>query len=622
VLGVCRHLLSSDTDAEDAFQATFLAFVRGAKKVQKPQALASWLHGVAYRVSMKSRRTVARRLKREGIAALPEAANPVADATWFELQTAVHEEVYRLPETLRTPFVLCCLQGTPQQDAADQLGWKLGTLSGRLTKARQTLLDRLVRRGVPLTVAAGGAVLTEMTSVAVPLSLLKQTMSLSGSSAGVSSSIVNLAHGVTSMYLTRKKFALAAVVLGLLTTGIGSQFFSRAEAQQSGGSTAKTSSSLKSFWEYKLVPLDKTYTSKDFLTMLSEMEAKGSWEYCGTQPIADGDPKASVKTNMVFKRRISIVQNDAQQELYLRSIADAERAYAAAAALLNKKDAESARNAERDARLQAERALAASADLNAKLRDEAVAAEMRAKKEESLLRIKQVETELAVAQADMEQAVARCKIIGTRAKEAQATGDKSAKNLLNELLECEAQAKACQARVEATRRKLEELKQTLPTDTTPKTGGSSSSSGNSSGSGTTPKSGQNTGTSSSAGSMGPGSTSGTGTSGQYNRPSMGSGGSPSVPKSGMNPAMGSGNKAVPAEGSTDELQIIRLKYTSAPKLAAVLQNVAKEVKALKISVIADESTNSLIVNGSKDSLMMVFKLVEQLDIEAADARRP
>ncbi len=62
VWSVCHGLLG-EVDAEDAFQATFLALFRAT--VRDESALASWLHGAALRVSLGLRREAGRRRVRE-----------------------------------------------------------------------------------------------------------------------------------------------------------------------------------------------------------------------------------------------------------------------------------------------------------------------------------------------------------------------------------------------------------------------------------------------------------------------------------------------------------------------------------------------------------------------------
>jgi RNA polymerase sigma factor (sigma-70 family) len=155
---VCISALGQREDAEDVFQATFLVLARKAGSVRKPESLACWLHGVAWRLARKVRGRNLRRRTSAGAALDRVPARPMEDLTWRELRQVLHEELGRLPEKNRLPILLCHLEGRTQDEAARALGWSLGRLRGRLLRGRELLRGRLARRGlapsVPLLAAA------------------------------------------------------------------------------------------------------------------------------------------------------------------------------------------------------------------------------------------------------------------------------------------------------------------------------------------------------------------------------------------------------------------------------------------------------------------------------------
>ena len=55
VLRVCRNVLGDSTDAQDAFQATFLVLVRRFGSIRRLDSIGGWLYGVACRVAARAR---------------------------------------------------------------------------------------------------------------------------------------------------------------------------------------------------------------------------------------------------------------------------------------------------------------------------------------------------------------------------------------------------------------------------------------------------------------------------------------------------------------------------------------------------------------------------------------
>jgi len=165
VLGVCRQLLQDPNDVDDAFQATFLVLVRKAGTLRRSDLLGNWLYGVAYRVAARARTSSARRAAR--VAHDPRAVEALAcegDGPGSGMRQALewdpepwpglHQEISHLPEKYRVPIVLCYFEGLTHDEAASRLGWPLGSVKGRLARARDLLRRRLSRHGVTYSPAA------------------------------------------------------------------------------------------------------------------------------------------------------------------------------------------------------------------------------------------------------------------------------------------------------------------------------------------------------------------------------------------------------------------------------------------------------------------------------------
>jgi RNA polymerase sigma factor (sigma-70 family) len=223
VLGVCRRILVDAQDVDDAFQATFLVLIRKIGSLRVDDSLGRWLFSVATRVALRARDLARRRRTKErsGLGCIELAAQKPsrAAAELADLSLIIAEELGKLPAKFQAAVVICDLEGTSHEEAAQRLGWPVGTVKSRLFRARSRLRRRLTQRGLApadLSLAILSLKPTLPASLAeagVRLAARSVTGQLARSS-GALASVTSLSEGVLrAMFWSKLKLAAVGVLV-------------------------------------------------------------------------------------------------------------------------------------------------------------------------------------------------------------------------------------------------------------------------------------------------------------------------------------------------------------------------------------------------------------------------
>ncbi|QEH37601.1 ECF RNA polymerase sigma factor SigE [Aquisphaera giovannonii] len=229
VHSVCRALLRNGHDAEEAFQATFLVLATKAGSLRTPDLLGPWLHGVAHRTARRLREKDSRRRRHEAEASMSAIQEDRSDrpAMGRDEIEALHEELDRLPEPYRVALILCDLQGLTHEEAGRRLNRATGTISARVSRAREKLRGRLARRGLALSAGAIASATSMSNASAMPPALALSTIDLAmhvtcDLAAGtVSESVLALSREISRRMLMTKMTLASAAILALGASAAG-----------------------------------------------------------------------------------------------------------------------------------------------------------------------------------------------------------------------------------------------------------------------------------------------------------------------------------------------------------------------------------------------------------------
>jgi RNA polymerase sigma-70 factor, ECF subfamily len=149
-------ILRNEDDASEALQDAFLSAYRGLGNFKSESTFSTWLYRVATNASLMKYRK-----RREGHVSLEQSQSPnreseplqipdwtqqpMQDLLDSETRQVMEEGIARLPEELRTVFVLRDLEEKSNAEVAEILELTVAAVKSRLHRARIALRDRLSR---------------------------------------------------------------------------------------------------------------------------------------------------------------------------------------------------------------------------------------------------------------------------------------------------------------------------------------------------------------------------------------------------------------------------------------------------------------------------------------------
>src|SRR6185436_17756604 len=226
VLRACARVLRDEHGARDAAQAVFLVLARKGAALDLHRPLGPWLHHVAYGVAVSAlREREARRERERKVMNEPRDRSESDEA----LREMLDGELDGLPEKYRRPLILFHLEEKSLEETAAALGSPTGTVGAWLSRGRELLRRRLVRRGAgAVTGGLLAAFLAREASAHAAGWGFARAAARAAAGGAASPSVVTLTQGALNMMLFAKlKAAAVALIAAGAFLGANSALFTR-----------------------------------------------------------------------------------------------------------------------------------------------------------------------------------------------------------------------------------------------------------------------------------------------------------------------------------------------------------------------------------------------------------
>lgn len=153
VYNICRYMLGSAAEAEDAAQDAFIKAFKNLSTFTPAPGFSAWITRIAVNTCLDYKRkpshiAVIRTSAEGGEYELEAASNdpgPEGALQLKETGTLIERAIGRLSEKLRAVIVLSEIEGLSYEEMARALDISIGTVKSRLSRAREEL-KRLLER--------------------------------------------------------------------------------------------------------------------------------------------------------------------------------------------------------------------------------------------------------------------------------------------------------------------------------------------------------------------------------------------------------------------------------------------------------------------------------------------
>ncbi len=146
-----RVLRSQDAQAQDLVQQTVERALASRRRFRAGTRLDSWTFTIMRRIAIDEGRSA----QRWGRVVSPEDDTTVrvadvshADEDLKADALAVRQAIHALPDDQKQPVALVLIEGLSYAEAAQVLGVPAGTLTSRLVRGRQSLIQTLAEQGI------------------------------------------------------------------------------------------------------------------------------------------------------------------------------------------------------------------------------------------------------------------------------------------------------------------------------------------------------------------------------------------------------------------------------------------------------------------------------------------